>query len=654
MDKLKMQTKDLAKENYKKLVALFPNALTEKIVGYDEDGNAIVERAIDADVLRQEISSDVIEGKEERYQFTWPDKKRAMVLANTSTSKTLRLERSKSVGRDGTIGSIDTENVYIEGDNLDVLKILRETYLGKVKLIYIDPPYNTGNDFIYNDYFIQSSEEYLSNSGQFDEDGNMLVPNTESNGRFHTDWLNVLYPRLKVSRDILSEDGVIFVSIDEHEIENCLKLLDDVYGRGNRIGVIVVKSNPRGSMSIGEIANLHEYLAVYSKNITLANVIGHKLTENMESEYKYSDEKGTYRLLGLRMRGGFWRRTDRPNLYYPIYVNPNTCAVSLTKDDKFIEEALPVQPSTMEDGTWRWSVDKVKQSINELIGKKIKRGEEEVWDIYQKDYYEREGGRRTKAKSIWDAPEINYQNGTTELKELFGEGVFDYSKPVYLLSQILEMIGLENDDVIMDFFSGSATTAQAVMEYNQLENKSVKYIMVQLKESCDDKRKGGSFKTICEIGEERIRRAGEKIKKTTGADIDYGFRVFALDSTNMKEVYYSPAETQQSFLSSFADNIKDDRTPEDLLFQVMLESNVMLSSKIEEMVIGGKRVFNVADGFLIACFDVGVTNQTIEEMAKKRPYYAVLRDSGMENDSVATNFDQIFETYSPDTVRKIL
>ena len=416
-----MHTADLAKENYEKLAALFPNAVTETI---DEEGHVI--RAIDKDVLMQEINTQVVDDGQERYQFTWPDKRKTIMLANQPIAKTLRLDREKSVSRDGTQGGdIDSENIYIEGDNLDALKILRETYLGKVKMIYIDPPYNTGNDFIYEDDFSKKTDDYVENSGQIDEEGNRLVQNPESNGRFHTDWLNMIYPRLRIAKDLLCNEGAIFVSIDEHEIDNCLKIMDEAFGRNNRIGVIVVKSNPRGSMSIGKIANLHEYLAVYAKDIYEVNIIGHKLTESMEDEYKYEDQNGKYRLLGLRMRGGFWRRSDRPNLYYPIFVNPFDGTVSLQKNDTFSEEALPVQPSTMEDGTWRWSADKVKKEAAVLVARQVKRKDIYFWDIYQKDYYNREGGRRTKAKSIWEASEINYQNGAKEVKNLLGSNIFN-------------------------------------------------------------------------------------------------------------------------------------------------------------------------------------------------------------------------------------
>ena len=654
MDKLKMQTVNKADENFKKLVAMFPNAVTETI---DENGEVV--RAIDKDVLMQEISCKVVDGNEERYQFTWPDKKKSVLLANAPINKTLRPCREESVDFD------NTENLYIEGDNLEVLKLLQETYLGKIKMVYIDPPYNTGNDFVYEDDFAQSTDEYLANSGQYDEDGNRMVQNTESNGRFHTDWLNMIYPRLRLAKDLLSDDGVIFISIDENEIGNIIKLGCEVFGEANHLGEIIVKSNPRGSMSTAEIASLHEYLVIFSKNRLECKIIGHLLTEDMSSEYKFSDAEGNYRLLGLRMRGGFWKRSDRPKLYYPIYINPKTGLISLEKSDEYCEEALPIQPSTMEDGTWRWSKEKVKAEGYLLLGKPVTRNGETCWDVYQKDYLNKgDKERRTKARSIWDEPEINYQNGTVEIKNLFSKGgIFDYSKPVFLLMRIFEMLDLKDEDVILDFFSGSATTAHAVIKYNCETNKLCKFIMVQLPEVTDEKSEAykAGYKNICEIGKERIRRAGNKILEEATqetADIakygesyeidetmnkyknlDVGFRVLKCDSSNMKDVYYNPAEYEPSLFSSLEDNIKEDRTPEDLLFQVMLDLGVLLSSKIEETTIAGKKVFNVEDNYLIACFDDNVTEDVITEIAKQKPYYFVMRDSSMANDSVATNFE---------------
>ncbi len=653
MDKLKMSSLDVIGSNIKKIQKLFPNCVTERM---GKDGKP--ELAIDFEKLQAELSNEIIGEGEERYQFTWPDKRAANRLANTPTTMTLRPCREESVDFD------HTQNLYIEGDNLDVLKALRETYLGKVKMIYIDPPYNTGNDFVYNDDFAQSRDEFEETSGLFDDEGNQTIDpmqrNTESNGRFHTDWLNMIYPRLKVARDLLSDDGVIFISIDENEIANLIKLGCEIFGESNHIGEVVVKSNPRGSMSISEIASLHEYLVVFSKNRLECKIPGHFLTEDMTSEYKYTDERGAYRLLGLRMRGGFWRRSDRPKLYFPIYVNSNG-EVSLKKDEYYCEEVLPIQPSTMEDGTWRWSEEKVKSNSQLLIGKLINRNGEFFWDIYQKDYLNNDNKeRRTKAKSIWDESEINYQNGTIEIKNLFNKGgIFDYSKPTFLLCRIIEMLDLKDSDIVLDFFSGSATTAHAVMQLNAEDGGNRKFIMVQLPEKTDPKSEAykAGYKNICEIGKERIRRAGQKIKeenkdKEAIDRLDTGFRVLKLDSSNMEEVYYTPQEfTMQSL---FSENLKADRTGEDLLFQVMLDLGIELSAKIETRQIAGKTVHLVDDNYLVACFDRDVTEAAIKEIAQLHPVYFVMRDASAANDNVIDNFEQIFRHYSPDTNCKIL
>ena len=650
-DKLKMHTPNKADENFAKLAALFPNAVTET---KDEHGEVV--RAIDKDTLMQEISATVVEGADERYQFTWPDKKKSILLANAPINKTLRPCIDESVNFD------TTENLYIEGDNLEVLKLLQETYLGKIKMIYIDPPYNTGNDsFVYDDNFEMSTSDFSTLSNQYDENGNLtfdMRDNNEGNGRFHTDWLNMIYPRLKLAKDLLSDNGVIFISIDEHEVENLTKLCDEVFGQINHIGTFIIKSNPRGSMSTSEIASLHEHLLLYSKDRLQAEIIGHELSNDMESEYKFNDDNGAYRLLGLRMRGGFWRRTDRPKLYYPIYVNPSNGQVALVSSAEYSEVVYPIQPSTNEDGTWRWSKEKVLSDAELLIGKQVSRNGDTVWDIYQKDYLEKDGKRRTKAKSIWEDNEINYQNGAVEIKELFNKsGIFDYSKPTFLISQALKMIKLDKGDIILDFFSGSATTAHSVMKLNTNDDCDLKFVLIQLPELTNEKTEAykAGYKTICEIGKERIRRAAKKIaEENPEATFDGGFRVLKCDTSNMKEVYYNPSEFVPSLLDSMEDNIKEDRTPEDLLFQVMLDLGVLLSSKIEETTIAGKKVFNVADNFLIACFDEEVNDEVIKEIAQKKPYYFVMRDSSMANDSVATNFEQIFATFSPDTVRKVL
>ncbi|MBD5371251.1 MAG: site-specific DNA-methyltransferase [Bacteroides sp.] len=653
MDKLRMKTPDAVYDNVAKIAALFPHCVTEckKIL----TGTTTLK--IDWDKLRAELDPDVIQEGEERYQFTWPDKRAASRLANTPTDKTLRpdVDASKDFW--------NTKNLYIEGDNLDVLKVLRENYLGKIKMIYIDPPYNTGNDFVYNDDFAQSREEFEQSSGLFDEDGNQVIDpmqrNTESNGRFHTDWLNMIYPRLKVARDLLSDDGVIFISIDGNEYENLHKLCSEIFGQRNVIGSIIVQSNPRGSMSSAEIAELHEYVILCSKNRDLSAIIGHKLTDEMISEYKHSDLGGKYRLLGLRMRGGFWRRSDRPKLYFPLFINPISKEVSLTKDESFSIQVFPIQISTGEEGTWRWSKEKIATERNYLVGKQITRDGENVWDIFQKDYLTKNGERRTKAKSIWNESEMNYQNGTNDIKSLLGNSkLFEYSKPTFLINQMLEMIDTK-DSIILDFFSGSATTAHAVMKLNAEDGGKRKFIMVQLPEVTDEKseaRKAG-YETICQIGKERIRRAGDKVKEEAGdnaKDLDVGFRVLKLDSSNMEDVFYIPEDFNEQHLFNYVDNVKSDRTPLDLLFQVLPELGIELSAKIEERDVNGKKVFFVDGTYLIATFDTDVNESTVTEIAKMKPDYFVMRDASAANDNVLDNFEQIFKHYSPDTIRKIL
>lgn len=658
MDKLRMQTANKADENFRKLAAMFPNAVTETI---DENGEVV--RAIDKDVLMQEISCTVVDGNEERYQFTWPDKKKSVLLANAPINKTLRPCREESVDFD------TTENLYIEGDNLEVLKLLQETYLGKIKMIYIDPPYNTGSDFVYEDDFAQSTDEYLANSGQYDEDGNRMVQNTESNGRFHTDWLNMIYPRLKLAKDLLTDDGVVFVSIDANESHNLRKICEEIFGASNFVSEIIIQNNPRGRQSDRFIATAHEYLLCFCKNSMSCVLNGLPLSEEQKSEYSFSDERGAYRLLGLRQRGVASLREDRPDMFFPIYVNPQTLEVSLEFHNDWCE-VIP-KKSDGREGRWMWGKEKCKVDGARLVARLIERRGE--YDIFVKDYLDREDGARTrKFKSIWDDKALNNQVGTQEVKALLKGDIMSFPKSKAFIQMVCQLGGTP-DAIVMDFFSGSATTAHAVMQLNAEDGGHRKFIMVQLPEVTDEKSEAykAGYKTICEIGKERIRRAGKKILnecevrsvesgvvnsefQTSNSKLDIGFRVLKCDTSNMKEVYYNPAEYEASLFSSLEDNIKEDRTPEDLLFQVMLDLGVLLSSKIEETTIAGKKVFNVEDNYLIACFDDNVTEDVITEIAKQKPYYFVMRDSSMANDSVATNFDQIFATYSPDTVRKVL
>ena len=622
MDKLKMHTPNKADDNFKKLAELFPNAVTETI---DETTGEVV-RAIDKDVLMQEINIKVVDGKDERYQFTWPDKKKSILLANSPISKTLRPCRDESVDFD------NTENLYIEGDNLDVLKLLQETYLGKVKMIYIDPPYNTGNDFVYNDDFSESAEEYLANSGQFDEEGNRLVPNPESNGRFHTDWLNMIYPRLKVAKDLLSDDGVIFISIDDNEQDNLKKICDEVFGGQNFVGEIIRKTKSMTADNGNGFNLQHECLLIYAKNKMKVYLTGEEKTFKNFSNPD-NDPNGDWCTADPSAKSG------GDTTYFGIE-NPYTHKVDFPPTGRY----------------WAFS----KSTLNKYIESgrikfKMKYSENERGFIFKR--YRNNMAIQTEPVNSLFSIENEYMNqsATIEMKNIFDGSVFSYPKPVGFLKKLIKY---SNADIILDFFSGSATTAHAVMQLNAEDGGKRKFIMVQLPEKTDEKSEAfkAGYKNICEIGKERIRRAGKKIKEENpnATYLDIGFRVLKLDSTNMKDVYYNPSEFQPSLLDEFENNIKEDRTPEDLLFQVMLDLGILLSDKIEETEIDGKKVFSVSDGYLIACFDSNVTEETITEIAKQKPYYFVMRDSSMANDSVATNFEQIFATYSPDTVRKVM
>lgn len=624
MDKLKMHTPNRADDNFKKLAALFPNAVTETI---NENGEVV--RAIDKDVLMQEISCTVVDGKEERYQFTWPDKKKSMLLANAPISKTLRPCREESVDFDST------ENLYIEGDNLEVLKLLQETYLGKIKMIYIDPPYNTGSDFVYDDDFAQTTTEYMANSGQFDYAGNKLVVNAESNGRFHTDWLNMIYPRLRLAKDLLADNGAIFMSIDEHEIQNLKNVANDVFGEQNFVGTVIWERAFSPKNDAKYFSDSHDYLVVYAKSLP-DFVIG-KLPRTEEANSRYKNPDNDPR--GPWTSGDLSVKTYSASSDYPIttpsgrVVNPPHGACWRVSKAKFEELLADNRIYFGESGD---NVPRLKRFLCDL----------------------QDGMTPT---TIWKHEDVGHnQEGRQELKKLFDDrGYFDGPKPVRLMERALLIGNLDNNSIVLDFFSGSATTAHAVMKYNADKGTKCKFIMVQVPEKTDQKSDAykSGYKTICDIGKDRIRRAGKKLKSDspiTTNDLDTGFRVLKCDTSNMKDVYYSPAEYEMDLFDFMTDNIKEDRTPEDLLFQVMLDLGVELSSKIEETVIAGKKVFNVADGFLIACFDANVTDETIKAIAQKQPYYFVMRDSSLANDSVATNFEQIFATYSPDTVRKVL
>lgn len=676
MDKLKMQTLDGVQNNIDKIAALFPNCITEKV---DEKGQLV--HSIDFDKLRQELSSEIAEGREERYQFTWPNKKKAILLANSPINATLRPCREESVDFD------NTQNLYIEGDNLDVLKCLRETYLGKVKMIYIDPPYNTGNDFVYDDDFAESTSEYLANSGQYDEQGNRLVANTESNGRFHTDWLNMIYPRLKVARDLLTEDGVIFISIDDNEVVNLKEICNEIFGSSNFVSQIVWEQG-RKSMA-AQIAINHEYCLIYCKN-RIENI----KNDSLKSNHNWSDKKegleqiyneyenlkniygSDYNAIekGIKAfykslsddnpakRQSQYKCVDSKGLYFPGDIAQGT-----GNGGRFeILHPITRRPCKLPKGGWRFGESKLPELLRE---NRIHFGEDETKVPCLKRYL--------KETEYEVASSVFYKDGrgaSKRLQVLFDNSIFDFPKDEEIIKRFVAYVTSYNDSnepiIVLDFFSGSATTAHAVMKLNAEVGGNRKFIMVQLPEKTElnsEAYKAG-YKTICDIGKERIRRAGKKIKEELAVKqhderittrqkeltLDIGFRVLKLDSSNMENVYYSPVEYSQQELFAKTENVKSDRTGEDLLFQVMLELGATLDSKIEQIEIKGKAIYNVANNYLVACFDNGIDDSVVTTIAKMQPQYAVFRDSSMTDDSTATNFEQIFKTYSPNTVTKVL
>lgn len=621
MDKLRMQSSNGVEDNITKIAQLFPDCVTETM----DEKSGQPKHLIDFEKLKQNLSDSVMSERAERYQFTWPDKSKAILLANSPINATLRPCREDSVDFD------NTQNLYIEGDNLDVLKCLKETYLHKVKMIYIDPPYNTGNDFVYEDDFAQSSEEYLANSGQFDEQGNRMFTNAESNGRFHTDWLNMIYPRLKVARDLLTDDGVIFISIDDNEQGNIQKVCNEIFGENNFVGQLI-HQRAKGGGQAKYIVKGHDYILVYGKNlknITLARKkIIQKPTTTINGEQYIINDDIIRKVFGK----------------YDKSLGDRRC---------FYEE-----------------LEKYKgKAKKEEVDRKLRTGElfliENRFNMHTICRYEKVTDATSKMYSIL---KINPEDSIIKVlseegkKDLDALGIFGFSypKPVEIIRQLVDA-GTEKKgtNIILDFFSGSATTAHAVMQLNSEDGGNRKFIMVQLPEKTDEKSEAfkAGYKNICEIGKERIRRAGKKIKEEsplTTQDLDTGFRVLKLDSTNMQDIYYSPKDISQADLFSQVDNVKPDRTGEDLLFQVMLELGATLDSKIETTTVAGKTIYNVAEGYLVACFDPDVTDDVVKAIAQMLPAYAVLRDTSMKDDSTATNFEQIFKTYSPDTVTKIL
>ena len=637
MDKLRMQSSNGVEDNITKIAQLFPDCVTETV----DEKSGQPKHLIDFEKLKQNLSDSVISERAERYQFTWPDKSKAILLANSPINATLRPCREDSVDFD------NTQNLYIEGDNLDVLKCLKETYLHKVKMIYIDPPYNTGNDFVYEDDFAQSSEEYLANSGQFDEQGNRMFTNAESNGRFHTDWLNMIYPRLKVARDLLTDDGVIFISIDDNEVENLRKVCDEVFGEQNFVDCLHWKKKKQPSFLAKHTAKVMEYVIVYAKNTFKLEKLSVEKVSDSNKKVININNKISSRIFkpGVRVKseeqtgiikaGVYTGRSMDVEYKNDIYYENGRTTNEVEVVSKFSDSQSNIDTFIQKDLLYITKNFLLRRDVGEEAAEKRK----SITDLLLNDYGDN-------------------QESDKEFLELFDKKYFDYTKPIKLIYNLVKS-NFTEEGIILDFFSGSATTAHAVMQLNSEDGGNRKFIMVQLPEKTDEKSEAfkAGYKNICEIGKERIRRAGKKIKEEsplTTQDLDTGFRVLKLDSTNMQDIYYSPKDISQADLFSQVDNVKPDRTGEDLLFQVMLELGATLDSKIETTTVAGKTIYNVAEGYLVACFDPDVTDDVVKTIAQMQPAYAVLRDTSMKDDSTATNFEQIFKTYSPDTVTKIL
>ena len=629
MERFRMKSLDAVDGNVAKIAALFPQCVTERL---NKDGKP--ELAIDFDKLRAELSKDVLDEGEERYQFTWPDKRAASRLANTAIDKTLRpdLKASKDFW--------NTENLYIEGDNLDVLKVLRENYLGKIKMIYIDPPYNTGNDFVYNDDFSISQEEFEERSGFIDQEGNRLLDpmqrNTESNGRFHTDWLNMIYPRLKVARDLLSDDGVIFISIDENEIQNLRKVTDEIFGESNFISQLGWQKVYSPKNQARYFSNDYEFILCYCRDITKFSINMLPRTEAMNARYKNpdNDPRGPWKAgdcvgAGVRSRG-----------YYEV-ISPKTGKVFNVPQGKHWVYAPENMEAMIADNRVWFGKDgnafpSVKQFLSDVTGRRPS-------SLLLYDDY----GHTDMAKK-----------DVIKLFQEFEKVPFDTPKPVKLI-KMLSIIGTNDNDIVLDFFGGSGTTAQSIFELNAEENSKRRFILVQIAEELQNHPEAveKGLKTVSDVAQERIRRAGDKVKEEAGQngqDLDIGFRVLKLDSSNMDDVFYTPEDFNEQDLFNYVDNVKSDRTPLDLLFQVLPELGIELSAKIEEKDVNGKKVFFVDGTYLIATFDIEVNESTVTEIAKMHPQYFVMRDASAANDNVLDNFEQIFKHYSPDTIRKIL
>ena len=640
MDKLRMESPDLTAENVEKIAALFPNCITEML---DEEHSTpekkVYKRAVNFELLKQMLSPDVVDG-DEHYEFTWVGKKASIVEANKPIRKTLRPCPEESKDWD------TTENLYIEGDNLEVLKLLQESYLGKVKMIYIDPPYNTGNDFIYADDFMRSQEEENEQMGMYDEDENRLFKNTDTNGRFHSDWCSMIYSRLMLARNLLTDDGVIFISIDDNEVDNLRKICDELFGNANFIALLTVIVKTEGRR-YGGFAKTHEQVIVYGKNIEQVKL---NEIEVEGKKFQFSDKNGGFNIQDLRNQNArAFNSTNRPNLRYPFYVDTEDkdengfCKVYLEKKEGLAE----VYPITVNgfDSVWRWGKkEKASEQLSELTARI---GTDGIIRIYQKMRKLTE-----QPKTVLFDKEYISIKGTREIQNILGTGIFDFPKPLNLI-KLFENIATNENSIILDFFSGSATTAHAVMQINAEDGGHRKFIMVQLPEPCDEKSEAykAGYKNICEIGKERIRRAGDKIKSEspmTTQDLDIGFRVLKLDDTNMKDVYYAPDDYDQGMLAGLESNIKDDRTDLDLLFGCLIDWGLPLSLPYKSEQIDGCTVHTYNDGDLIACFDANIPESVVKEIAQRKPLRAVFRDSGFASSPEKINVFEIFKLYMPE------
>ena len=664
MDRIELGTTDGTTENIERLAALFPQVITET-----EDAQGKLEHAVDFDALR-DLLGDVAEGARERYQFTWPGKREAKAEARRPIYKTMIPELDKSKDWD------TTENLYIEGDNLDALKLLKETYAGKVKLIYIDPPYNTGGDtLIYHDDFSRNANDFEIVSGDYDEDGMRVITNIESNGRFHSDWCSDLYPKLLVARDLLKADGVIAISIGEGEVDNAIKIADEVFSRSNRV-FIASRAMKSGGAKGKFYTPSVDFVLFYTKDITKANYFRAPFTQSqIEVFYKQTETKGPHKGELYGEERLFKASLDpRPNQRYYIQCPDGSFVIPPgVSYPNELKEGITILP-TSEDKVWKWIYPRYKQELEDgrIVFKKTgtsslvdERGNPSPWNIYNKLYLSEQEEKGVVPSNLF----LKFENRQSS-KELKALGIpFDYAKPLGLIEYICQIVGVRKDDIVLDFFSGSSTTAHAVFEINKHMGSSARFIMVQYPEriDADDEAGKAGYSTICEIGEERIRRAGEKIRAEIdeankqlelGAEPrqypDLGFRVLRIDSSNMKDSYLTPDETQQQSLFDYADNVKEGRTDLDLLFEVLPKFRIPYSAKIEERILGGKKVFFVDGDRLAACFDANVGVETIEEMAKAKPWIAVMRDASMADDATQANFEELFRTYSPDTVAGVI